>query len=430
MKRMAIALILLALLMAFFVHIEFRGENQLRAESMMALGFTLMVAYLFGKMVTRIRLPKITGYILAGILFGPYVFNLLSKPVVVNLQLIDNIALSLIALTAGGEFRYKAIKPQLKTIGSAIFWQVVVVMFCFLLFIPLYKQNIAFLANQTLPVVIGVALIFGALSIAKSPATTIAIITETGARGRFTDFVLGVTVFKDIIVVLIFSITLAFSKPLILEESKLQMGYVFTVIFEIASSIIAGFGAGFLILLYLKYINRQKALFLLGAILLGIELSVLFHLEVILVFMVAGFFIQNFSGAGDELIRAIESTSLPIFVTFFTIAGASLNFPIFLEYWSLALLMVVLRAATTYGGTYLGGKLTGASSEIKNYGWMGFIGQAGLTLGLSILVVKNIPGPIGLSIRTLVIATIAINQIIGPVLFRYAVEKVGEARTI
>ncbi len=428
MKRLLIATIVLILLMAFFTQIEFEEKTHTMAESMMALGFVLVAAYLIGKITMKYKLPKITGYILAGFIFGPYLIDLLSKPVVQNLQLINNIALSLIALTAGGEFRYKTIRHQLSTIGNAILWQILIVMGGFVILFILYKNHIDFVEDAPFSVALGVGLIMGALSIAKSPATTIAIITETKAKGRFTDFVLGVTVFKDIIVVLVFSIALSLAKPLILAENQLEFSYIFQVLKETILSIVIGFAAGSLILLYLKYVGTQTVLFLLGFVLLGIELSKMFHLEVILLFMVAGFFVQNFSNAGSKLIEAIEGASLPIYVIFFAIAGASLNLPVFLKNWFLALIVVGLRLLTTFGGTFIGGRLTNAGPDINRYGWMGFVGQAGLTLGLAMIVKNTFPEPFGTSISTLIIASIAINQIIGPILFRYAVVKVGDAK--
>ena len=104
MKRFLFVIILLIALMVFLSRINFEDRDLILPESMMALGFTLIFAYLAGKMGAKLQLPKITGYIIAGIIIGPYVINLLSIPVVQNLKLIDNIALSLIALTAGGEF--------------------------------------------------------------------------------------------------------------------------------------------------------------------------------------------------------------------------------------------------------------------------------------------------------------------------------------
>jgi len=429
MNRIVLSAVLLLLLMLFLTRIDFGGDGHVMAESMMALGFTLVVAYLAGKMIERFRLPKITGYLIAGILIGPYFLNLLSVEVVKNLQLIDNIALSLIALTAGGEFRFSAIKKQLRLINSAIFWQIIIVIILFTLFILGYYKRISFLQNESFLVILGAGLLFGALSIAKSPATTIAVISETRAKGPFTDFVLGVTVFKDVVVVIIFSIIIALGKPLILQQEQIQLFYVLNVLIEIVISMIFGFAAGGIILLYLKYIKEQKVLFLLGFIIFSIELSRMFHLEVILVFMVAGIFVQNFSHAGRPLIEAIEEVSLPIFVTFFAIAGASLKLPVFLENWKLALYLVTLRLLGTYLGTNIAGKTTGSGRQIEKYGWMGFVGQAGLTLGLATLTLKEIPGPIGIGISTLIISSITINQIIGPALFKFSLQKSGEIRS-
>lgn len=427
MNRLLWIILVLFLLMSLLTRIDFAAGHAM-PESVMALGFTLISAYLVGLILSRFSLPKITGYIIAGIFSGPYLINLLSIPVVKNLQLINNIALSLIALTAGGEFRLKKVRKQLKTIGSVILWQIIIVMAGFIIFTLFYGNKISFLENQSFYVILGTGILFGSLSIATSPATTIAIITETHSKGTFTEFILGVTVFKDILVVLIFSIGVALAAPMIVGESQIQFDYILSVLFEIAVSIIFGFIAGVIIILYFKYVQEQTVLFLLGFIILGIELAAIFHLEVVLLFMIAGFFVQNYSDLGSHLIDAIEEISLPIFVIFFAIAGASLNLNIFFQNWFLAIIIVVLRLLSTFGGTYLGGKLTNSPSTVKKYGWLGFIGQAGLTLGLAILVKQKIPGEIGIGISTLIIASIAINQIIGPVLFRYALIKVGEAK--
>jgi Kef-type K+ transport system membrane component KefB len=413
--------------MSFFTRIDFLGKEHLMPESMMALGFTIIAAYLTGKLFTRFRLPKITGYILAGIVTGPYLIDLLSVPVVENLQLIDNIALSLIALTAGGEFRYKEIRPQMKSIVSAIAWKIVFVLTGFILLFLLFGKYISFLENVSIEILMAVGLLMGAISVATSPATVIAIITEMRAHGRFTDFVLSVTVFKDIIVVLLFSIALSISQPLIQGQSGLNLGYVFSIMLELSISLIIGIAAGALIVLYLKFVDIERPFFLLGFILLGIELSFLLHIKIVLVFMIAGFFVQNFSDSGNKLIEGIEKSSLPIYVIFFSIAGATLNLPIFYNNWFIALVIVGVRILTTYQGTYLGAKLTRAPANIQHYSWMGFIGQAGLSLGLAALVSQYIPGQIGINIKTLIISAIAINQILGPILFRFALLKVGES---
>ncbi len=399
------------------------------SEAILALGFILVAAYLFGKIIFNFRLPKITGYLLAGILFGPYFLNYVSQTIVIELRLIDNIALSLIALTAGGEFRIATIKTQWQLLARIISWQILIVFAGVTLGCMLLKPFIPLIAPQPFTIALGASLILGALAIAKSPATTIAIITETRARGPYTDVILGVTVAKDIIVVLVFAFILAFAKPLIVPGEDLHFQYLVKVLGEILQSLGTGLISGYLIYAYIRYVKAHLFLFLLGYILLIIELSAIIHIEIILVFMMAGFIVQNFSKQGDNLIHAIENNSLPIYVMFFAIAGASLNFQIFLDNWMFTLILVGLRMGTTQIGTWMGAQLSSANILIRKYGWLGFIGQAGVTLGLAIIVDRTIPGAIGENIKSIIIATIAINQILGPVLFRYGLGKTGEIRT-
>lgn len=424
--RIVIFIILLLLITAFIQRIIPSAAALPGAEVVLMLGFVLLAAYLLGKSVTRFRLPKISGYLLAGIVLGPYFLNYLSATTVGELKLIDDIALSLIALTAGGEFRLSNVRKKWRLLTSVISWQIVIVLCGVTAGILLLSPWLGFVNEKPLPVVLGIGLIFGSLAIAKSPATTIAIITESKARGPLTDLVLEVTVAKDIIVVLVFAVILAFAEPLVLPGQEMRLQYVFSVLGEITLSLFVGGVAGYLIYSYMKYVKQQTFIFLMGFILLIIEVSRLAHLEIVLVFMMAGFMIQNFSEHGDELIHAIESNSLPVYVTFFTIAGASLNFDLFIRNWVFTLLIVALRLGTTQIGTWLGSRFTTDNIFIRRYSWMGFIGQAGVTLGLSIIVGRTLPGEIGSFIKTIMIAAIAINQLLGPVLFRFALDKSGE----
>jgi len=417
------ALILLTLSILFIVP---RNSVPEEAGAILLLGFTLMVAYLFGKLLSRYHLPKITGYLLLGILIGPDVANILSQNTLKELQLIDNIALSLIALTAGGEFQIRKVKHQLSLILNVTSWQIIIVLLGITAVVVLFKPYIPFLNDQPLTVVLGTGLLFGVLCIAKSPATTIAIITETRSKGSFTDFILGITILKDIIIVLLFALVLSFAKPLILKENSIQFSFVLKVIQEIGFSLIAGVLVGLLIFFYIRFIKVQVSSFLLGLFLLVIELSQMLHMELILIFMMAGFIVQNFSSEGDKLIKAMEESSLPIYVIFFALAGASLKIGVFLQNWAFTLILVFFRILTTHLGTYTGAVLSKGPTVIRRYGWMGFVGQAGLTLGLSVIIERDIPGNIGTSIRTIIIAAIAINQILGPILFRFALAKSGE----
>ena len=424
--RILIFLGFILLITSFFLFLIPSDQAIPEAESILLLGATLMVAYLFGRFINRFRLPKITGYLLTGIIIGPDVLNILSQRNVTDLQLIDNVALSLIALTAGGEFALNKVKKQLKLIVSVTLWQIVIVLLGISLTVMVFSPLIPFLRGQTFSTLLGVSLVFGVLAVAKSPATTIAIISETRSRGPFTNFILGITILKDIIIVLLFALVLALTLPLISETATLQLHYVQRVFIEILMSLGLGVIAGLFIYFYLRYIEMDFFLFLFSLILLVIEVSHMLHLELILIFMMAGFVVQNFTRFGNALLHTIEQSSLPVYVTFFAIAGASLKISIFLQNWLFTLILVTARMFTTHLGTWVGSHLADGSSHVKRYGWMGFIGQAGLTLGLSIILEKELPPPLGTNIKTIIVAAIAINQIVGPVLFRYSLWKSGE----
>ena len=425
MKDLLLALVPYGL-MAVVRH-GFRPANPLAgAEGVMGAGFILLGAYLVGRLIGRKRLPKITGYLLAGIASGPFVLNLLSQEVVAGLQLIDGIALSFIALTAGGEFLASRVRKQWRLIGAIIVSKTLVVLLgvCALV-IALYPW-VPFLNQLNLEAAVGVGLIFGVLSVAKSPATTIAVITETRARGPLSELLLSVTVAKDILVILLFAFVLGLAEPLIHPKQGIQLLHLALVLQDMFLSMVVGAGLGLLVYFYLRRVHEQVFLFLMGLVLLLIEMSQLFHLEIILVFLTAGFVVQNFSSQGRRLITAIEEHSLPIYVLFFCIAGASLDFRIFLKNWWFTLVMVVARLVTTWGGTALGTRMVPAERAIRRYAWKGFIGQAGVTLGLAIVVQQTISGQLGLAIKNVIVAAIIVNQLLGPVLLHQALVQSGE----
>jgi Kef-type K+ transport system membrane component KefB len=146
----------------------------------------------------------------------------------------------------------------------------------------------------------------------------------------------------------------------------------------------------------------------------------------LLICLVAGFLVENFSPHGDRFIQAIEKTSLPVYVVFFAISGASLNMDALRSSWLLALILVFWRGLLKFLGTYSGATIVKEESGVRKWSWAGFISQAGVALGLAILVEENFPHFQGVFL-SLVIAIIAINQIIGPVLLQKLLIWVQEA---
>lgn len=400
-------------------------SNPLQTTSL-ALGFILIFAFLVGKLTARFKLPQITGFLVAGILCGPFLLGFLSQNDVHNLQLLDGLALSLIALTAGGEMRIKELRGRIKAIGLLTLFQTALIITGFIALSMALRTVVPFFAEQTLTQVFVFALLLGTLAAATSPATTIAIINETGAKGRTTDLILSTSVVKDFFIIALFAFSLSFSKSLLSPGQGFDMGFLLSILRDVGGSILIGLALGGGIILYLNYIRRDITVFILGVAFFTYEISHHEGFHPLMICLVAGFMVENFSSLGDKLIQAIEKSSLPIYVVFFAISGASINLDALRSTWYLALIFVLWRGILKFGGTYLGSGLSGESREFRSRGWAGFISQAGVALGMAIIIERTFP-EWGAEFKTLVLAIIALNQILGPILLQRLLISAGES---
>jgi Kef-type K+ transport system membrane component KefB len=392
----------------------------------LALGFILVFAYLLGNNLKRISLPQITGFIIAGIVCGPYISNFVSESNVSDLQLLDGLALSLIALTAGGEMKIKKLKTQFKTITSIVLFQTMMVLLGFLLLGMIGQYFIPFFEGMSFLRLLAFSLLLGTLMTPTSPATTIAVMTETKSSGKFTDLILGGAVVKDFLVIVIFSFSLSFSKSVSMPSHDFEFSFLLHILGEVGGSILFGLLIGVGIILYFRFIKRDIIIFILSIAFFSYQISHNYGYHPLLICLVAGFIAENFSSQGKLLISAIERSSVPVYVVFFAISGASLDLGALRQTWLLALGCVFLRGVLKFAGTFFGSRLTGEGKEVQRLGWAGFISQAGVALGMAIVIQDNFPDW-GNEFMALVLGVIAINQIAGPVFLQKLLIRVKEA---
>lgn len=422
MNRLAAAVVLAAL-MAAARFAPLRDLTALGHQATISLGFLLIFGFLVGHFAKQLFLPGITGYILAGILCGPFVGKLLTPSVVSELQLIDDLALALIAFSAGGELKLERIRPRLRSMLSINFAQTG------LIFVGMAGAVVGLsqLTSIAHGPVLAVAVVFGLFGVANSPATAVALINECRARGPFTDTVIGVTVLKDVMVLLLITLVLPFVRVLSSPGIGFDVGFIGDLVVEIGGSILGGLVLGLLVSLYMRGVGAVLPLFIVGTAVLVTQVAHQFNLEPLLLCMVAGFVIENATSMGERFIDAIERSSLPVYVVFFAIGGASLDMNAIKATWFVALILVAVRIGLIAGSTSLAEHASGGGNAmVKKWGWMGFIAQAGVTLGLASIVARKFPewGP---EIKPIALATIALNQLVGPVAFRWALIRTGEA---
>jgi len=411
------------------------------AGSTMTFGFLLLAAYLAGDVLSRFGLPKLTGYILAGIVFGPHALQLVGADTVRELKLIDDLALTFIALAAGGELRLAALHRRRSSIVLTVSFLTVIVFLGIAAFTWAARPLLPFLDGRSAADVMTVAALLGVFAAARSPASAIAIIHECRSRGPFTEMVLGATVVMDVLVIFVFAAVISVGAALVVPGDPVDFQFISTIGAELAGSILAGVLLGWVVSLYIRRVGAELLIFTLAAaflvtfcsrqfaFLLDRIYSISFHLEPMLICVTAGFWVQNFSGSGRPFMEQIERSSLPIYVIFFSLTGAALDIVALRYTWLIAVLVAATRFALIWVGGYLGATAAGDPPAFRRMAGFSFVTQAGVSLGLAGIVMHRFPDW-GAALATTIVAIIALNQIVGPIAFKYALHAVGEARAM
>ncbi len=426
LRRIA-AFALIALLMAA---LRARGGEVVAGERFLGdtsvvLGFLLLATYLAGALVGDLKLPRITGYILAGMLIGPAILGLVEQADVERLKVIDDIAISLIALSAGGELRVRDLRRDGRMLMGVMGSEMTAVFLAVAGFILLAAPVLPFTADATLVERSMLAIIFGSIAIANSPSVAIAVINDSGARGPVSSTVLSVTIMKDVAVVILFAAALSVGR-VVVGTGGGTADFLVSTALAIPGSIAAGAAIGWLVALYLRHVGAKLVLFTLALAFVNAQIAEYFHLEVLLLSLSAGFFVENISPVqGEPLIEAIEKNSTPLYALFFGLAGAALSLSGLVDLWYIVAALVLVRAAAIFGGTWVGARLTGADDVVRRYAWVGFISQAGITLGMVVIAARAFPAWATL-FTTLFVAMVAIHELCGPVLLQEGLRRAGE----
>jgi Kef-type K+ transport system membrane component KefB len=293
----------------------------------------------------------------------------------------------------------------------------------------LMRNQIPFLGGRTFTQVFALAMLFAAMAIVHSPAVTMAMLSETGARGPLARTTLGVVLFSDVFVVLLFAIVMAITRTLVPPSEIVAQPSFLAVGWEIAGALVVGAAFGAVIAASLRFVEKEIFIFSIVVAFFGNELAHFAHVDSLLTLLVAGFVVQNLPAKTDHLRHAMERSAAPVFVVFFALAGAQIDLVEVVRLWPLVIPIVVVRAAALAVGTHAGAVWARSEPVIGRYGWLGLVSQAGVAIGLATVVVQVFPEH-GTSMRTLFLAVLAVNQVVGPILFRWALKRSGELEPV
>lgn len=392
----------------------------------LALGFALIAAALTGTLFERIHLPRVSGYLVFGMVCGPYLANIITRPMARDLQLVNGLAIALIALIAGLELNYRRLKPRLAAMARL---GAITVALMYATLLPLL-----WLAWPWMPVFpeagglarVALAVLLTTVIVSFSPTVTIAVIADTRARGPLSEMSLAVVVITDLALIVLFSLAMQFVRMTTGAEYGSGTGLLPRLGWEIFGSFAFGAVLGALFAFYLRHVGSEKTVAVLALCVLLAALGPALHFEPLLSALAAGLVIENIAQpSGDALKEAVERGALPILVLFFAAAGASLHLDALATIGLTAAAVAAVRLASIRLSTAVAVRFSGVPAETGRMVWMSLVSQAGVTLGLTILIVREFP-EWGLQVQTLMVALIAMHELIGPVLFRAALSRAGE----
>lgn len=413
-------------------------------NTLIALGGFFIIALSanhISKYFSKIKLPLITGLLMTGILAGPFVFKLIPVEKTNDLNFLNEISLAFIAFAAGSELYLKQIRGQFKSILWNSFGQLLITFLVGTFGVFYMSSYLPFMQEMNTAGRFGVSILMATIFVARSPSSAIAVISEMRAKGPFTQTAIGVTVITDVFVVIIFAVCFALSKTL-LSGAEFGVGAIAYLLVELLVSFGFGWVLGKILMAFFKLkVNKKfKVAFLIA---IGYSVYLLahwiaeftanpdvlghkFYIEPLLICILGSFFLTNYSTSRPEFTELLHETGPFIYVIFFTLTGASLSVDILLEVYVIAIVFFFVRLLGLISGGYIGGVLAKDPWLYRNLSWMPYVTQAGVGLGLATLIKHEFPSW-GVEFETIVVGVIVINQVVGPPLFKYALQKVEES---
>ena len=379
------------------------------------LAIALFLALLSSKIMKKLHLPNVTGYLIIGLIAGPYCLKILSIEVIEQFLIIPEIALGFIAFSIGSEFKLSYLtrvgkSPVIIAIAEA-FGAVLIVDFVLII----TGHDVAF------------SLVLGAIAAATAPAATLMVIRQYKAEGPVTNTLLPVVAIDDALALMLYGISVAIAKAITSHGTVPLVSSLLAPIVEIVGSLIFGAILGlilkFLVEMYTGRGNRLTAS--IAMVFLCIGVSDLLGFSALLACMAMSAVFVNISSISITIYEQVDRMTAPIFMLFFFISGAELDMSILPSVGVIGAIYVVFRVVGKVGGAALGAKISHSKPVVQKYLGFTLLPQAGVAIGLATMAMTVVPD-YGKEIRTVILSGTVIYELIGPVAAKLTLKKAGE----
>lgn len=416
--------------------------------SLIWAGFALVFGLLLTKVMEKIHFPNVTGFLIAGILIGPWVIGLFAKDkfqtIVDSLNWISEVALGFIAFTVGGSFNISSLKKVGKkaviiSIFEALGGAILVMVSLFIPYFAGMKNH-----GLTIPII----LILSSIACATAPAATLLVINQYKAKGPVTETLIPVVAFDDAVALIAFSILFSISMVLQTGSSFNVVDAIIIPLLEILLSIVLGAVIGFIVSGATKLFKSRhnRLIAIIAGVLIAVGLSQIstttifnwsfdFQFSSLLTSMMVGAIYYNFAEGKSRTAEFLDKFTAPVFMLFFIISGSKLNFGIFGSdkaslVIGIALIYLVFRVVGKWIGSLSSCKITHCDSIVQKYLGFTLIPQAGVALGLAnkaqIFMTSSGYAELGMLIYTCIIISTMIYELTGPLVTKWALQKAGE----
>lgn len=387
-----------------------------KLDLLFKLSIIILAGIIGGRVANYFKLPNVSGYIVAGLFIGPSFINLINSQDIISFNIINEMALSAIAFSIGNEFLLKDMKRVGKSVLLITVAEVVgavVIVFSVMYFI--FRQPVEF------------SLVIASMSAATAPAGIVMVIRELNANGPLTKTILPIVALDDALGIMVFGVALSLSKMI----SGVASYSTFQIISKPLLEIIGSIGLGFVIGMIMTYVvkkakNKDELLTMtIAFVLLGTGAANFFNLSPLLTCMMIGATLVNLKQNSNRVFGAINEFTPPINLLFFTVAGASLNIKVLSTVGLLGIGYLLARAGGKYIGATLGAKAVKSEEKVIKYLGMSLLTQGGISIGLSMIVRKELPH-LSDAIITVILFSVLVYEIVGPILAKIAITKAGE----
>ena len=384
-------------------------------KELLYLSIGLLAGLLSTRISKKVGLPNVTGYLVAGLIIGPYCLNLIEANAVANLSVITNVALGFIAFSIGGEFYI----DHIKTIGAKV------------IVITLFEALTAVFIIDVVLLTLGydspLAITLGAISAATAPAATIMVVRQYKAKGPLTSTLLPVVAMDDAVALMAYSVSSQVAIMFMRGHEFNLVNTIATPLINISLSLLIGAGLG----LFIAFLNiffhssANRMCISIFAVLLGLYIAKTLNLSDLLLCMSTGAVYVNLRKDIDKTLAKLTDFTVPIYMLFFVISGASLKFDVLMKVGTIGVLYIVLRVIGKYLGAFAGTALMNSEPQVRKYLGVTLIPQAGVAIGMAQLSLRNMP-ELGETIQAVVLSATLVYELIGPVCAKFALYKAGE----